>query len=327
VVTVVGGLVAGRMFSRRSLHTEQAIDAELLGNRSVRLADLRTLPSSVHHVLCTTELQTGTSVYFSNRLVYGYGFSGTTAPADVKLATAVQASACVPGAFGPRVLPLSSVGLGGAGRVVLVDGGVYDNMADEWEYGFASRKKTWPSLTDAQPHPATLVLVANASGGWNDLKPIAGNGLRLELAGVLRSKDVQYDVSTAHRRRALAAMFRDRDAKTADGAFAQISSSPYDIVEQFGTRPGFAPDDRSRRADEARGFLDDHGYTAPDWETWVRTTSGVPTTLAPLGAETTAALLEHGYMLTLVNLYVLHGLGELRGVDRARFARLVRGAS
>ena len=325
VVTAIAGFVAWRMFESRSLQTEKAIDSELLGNRSLRLADLRALPSSVHHVMCTTELQTGTSLYFSNRLVYGYGFSGATAPVDVKLATAVQASACVPGAFGPRTLPLEALGLNGTGRVVLVDGGVYDNMADEWEYGFAARKKSWPSLTEAQAHPAAMVLVANASGGWNDLKPITGRGLRLELAGVLRSKAVQYDVSTAHRRRALAAMFRDRDAKTADGAFAQISASPYDVAEQFGTRPEFAADDRSRRADEARRFLDDHGYSVTDWETRVRATSGVPTTLAPLGRDTTAALLEHGYILALVNLYVLHGLGDLRVVDRARFSRLVSG--
>ena len=326
VLMIISGYVAWWLFGRRSLHTERAIDSELLGNRSVSLADLRTTPSAVHHVLCTTELQTGTSVYFSNRLVYGYGFSGTTAPVDVPLATAVQASACVPGAFAPRVLPLAQVGLSATGRIVLVDGGVYDNMADEWEYGFISRKKSWPAVADAQADPAAILIVANASGGWNEIKPINGRGVRLELAGVLRSKDVQYDVSTAHRRRALAAMFRDHDAKTPDGAFAQVSASPYDIVDQFGSRPGWI-DERSRRADEVRAFLDGQGYSAAEWASLVRTTSGVPTTLAPLGRGTTAALLEHGYVLTLVNLYVLHGLGELRPIDRSRFSRLAGGGS
>ena len=107
--------------------------------------------------------------------------------------------------------------------------------------------------------------MANASGGWNDLKPIAGGRLRLELAGVLRSQGVQYDVSTAHRRRALAAIFRDRDTKTADGVFAQISASPYGIVEQFATRPHREADERSLRADEARTFLDGQGYTTDGW--------------------------------------------------------------
>ena len=63
-----------------------------------------------------------------------------------------------------------------------------------------------------------------------------------------------------------------------------------------------------------------------DWKSLARKTSGVPTTLAPLGLDITAALLEHGYMLTLINLYVLHGLGELRPVDRTRFGRLAEGA-
>ncbi len=326
-VAIVGGFLAWRLFGRRSLHTERAIDSELLGNRSVSLADLRTTPGAVHHVLCTTELQTGTSVYFSNRLVYGYGFSGSTAPVKIPLATAVQASACVPGAFAPRVLSLDEVGLTGTGRIVLVDGGVYDNMADEWEYGYTSRKKSWPSVADAQPRAAGLLLVANASGGWNEIKPIKGRGVRLELAGVLRSKDVQYDVSTAHRRRALAAMFRDHDTKSPDGAFAQVSASPYDVAEQFGTRPGWQVDARSQRADEVRQFLDGQGYTPAQWASIVRKTSGVPTTLAPLGRDTTAALLEHGYVLAMVNMYVLHGLGELRAIDRTRFARLAAGGS
>lgn len=326
-VALFVGLLCWHLFGSRSIRTEAALDAELLGNRSLRLADLQSSPSSVHHVMCTTELQTGTSVYFSNRLVYGFGFSGMTTAVDVHLSTAVQASACVPGAFAPRVLTLDSMGLRGSGRVVLVDGGVYDNMADEWEYGFVSRLKSWPELKDAQAAPATMLLVANASGGWNDLKPIGGGRLRVELAGVLRSKDVQYDVSTAHRRRALAAIFRDHDSKTADGAFVQITASPYNITEQFSAPPGRSGDARSQRADEARQFLDRQGYHLDQWSDLVRTTSGVPTTLAPLGKETSAALLEHGYVLTMVNMYVLHGLGKLVDIDRGRFARLVGGAT
>jgi hypothetical protein len=149
----------------------------------------------------------------------------------------------------------------------------------------------------------------------------------VELAGVLRSKDVQYDVSTAHRRRALAAVFRDHDASTPDGVFAQITASPYEITEQFGNRPDDRVDDRCRRADEARAFLDRQGYTPDMWKAVVGRTSGVPTTLAPLGRETTAALLEHGYVLTLVNMYVMHGIGELRPIDRSRFTRLAGGTA
>jgi len=109
--------------------------------------------------------------------------------------------------------------------------------------------------------------------------------------------------------------------------FAQITASPYEITEQFGNRSDDRADERSRRADEARHFLDQQGYTTDMWTAVVRKTSGVPTTLAPLGRDTTAALLEHGYVLTLVNTYVMHGLGALRPIDRARFIRLVGGVS
>jgi hypothetical protein len=327
VVSVAVACVFWWLFRARSWHTQRAIDVELLGNKQSTLGSLRSRPTSVHHVLCTTELQTGTSFYFSNRMIYGYAFSGTTAPSALPLATAVQASACVPGAFSPCTLSLADIGLSGADRIVLVDGGVYDNMADEWEYGFRGRTKAWPALADAQCGPASLLLVGNASGGWNDLKVINGKGMRVELAGVLRSKDVQYDVSTSHRRRALAAVFRDSDSRTADGVFAQITASPYEITGQFGNRRDGRVDDRCRRADEARCFLDGQGYDPDGWAAVVRRTSGVPTTLAPLGREMTAILLEHGYVLAMVNMYVMYGLGQLRPIDRTRFTRLASGVS
>ena len=91
------------------------------------------------------------------------------------------------------------------------------------------------------------------------------------------------------------------------------------------TAPTIASTTAAGRADEARCFLDHQGYTPDAWQVVVRETSGVPTTLAPLGREITAMLLEHGYVLTLVNMYVMHGLGELRPIDRTRFPRLAAG--
>jgi hypothetical protein len=280
----------------------------------------------VHHVICTTELQTGTPFYFSNRLVYGYQYGGNTKPVQLPLATAVQASACVPGAFAPRVIPLGSLGLNGTESIVINDGGTYDNMADEWEYGYVNRRRLWDGLLAAQSDPAELLIVVNGSGGWNDRKPIARNGLKQELAGLLRSQGVQYDVSTAHRRRALNAMFRaaEADGKGLDGLFAQIADSPYEVTTTFRSRPGFEPDDLARRADEARRYLDAHdGYSADVWDQWVKDTSGVSTTLAPLGPDVTAKLLEHGYALTKINTYVIEGLGNLdQPIDRSRLRAL-----
>ncbi|MEZ5256970.1 MAG: patatin-like phospholipase family protein [Ilumatobacteraceae bacterium] len=156
VVLALASVVAWKLFARRSVVTERAIDTELLGGGHTTLAELAARHLSINHVICTTELQSGVSCYFGNRLVYGWQFGGTTAPPALALSTPVQASACVTGLFRPRAVPLSDLHLDGhkppkIDDVVLVDGGVYDNMADEWEYGFESRS-TWKPLAAAQAH-------------------------------------------------------------------------------------------------------------------------------------------------------------------------------
>ena len=329
VVAAVAGGLTWRLVGERSARVEAAIERELLAP-GIGLDAPRVRASTVHHVICTTELQSGTSFFFTNRAVYGHRFGGSLEPCRVPLARAVQASAAVPGAFDPRVLDFAELGLPGTGHVVLSDGGVYDNMADEWEYGLANRARNWPPVLDAQPHRVRTLVVVNGSGGWNTLKPIDRHRTSLELAGLLRAKDVQYDVSTSHRRRALAAQFINDDADDErgmlDGVFVQITSSPYDAPAKFAARDGHEPDAFARRAARAAEFLAGQGYTPEWWTGVVGTTSAVGTTLAKLGRDTTAALLEHGYVLTLVNLYVILGVGQLdQPLDRSRFARLAAG--
>jgi predicted acylesterase/phospholipase RssA len=327
VATLVVGAVAWRLVGKRSELTEAALDAELLGDKRIALADQPVAASSVHHVICTTELQSGTSFFFSNRAVYGHQFGGYPRPVSIPVATAVQASACVPGAFVPRVIARSALGLSGDGSIVVVDGGVYDNMADEWEYGYKRRVTTWVGLRDVQPDAARLLVVVNGSAGWDRLKPIGRGRLATELAGLLRSMDVQYDVSTAHRRRALMDQFRDvEETRLDEGVFVQISASPFDTPARFAGSPGQRPDEFSKRAETAEKFLLDSGYSSDWWDATVKETSGTKTTLAKLGVERTAKLLEHAYVLTRVNLYVILGVGDLdTPVDRERFTRLARG--
>jgi predicted acylesterase/phospholipase RssA len=329
--------IGWKLLRERSVRTEAALDAELLGGQRVTLAQLKTKASSVHHVICTTELQTGEPFYFTNRAVYGYKFGGSTSAVDVPLATAVQASACVPGAFGPRSMPLAPLGVhapinrdGTAAtnvdQIFVNDGGVYDNMADQWEYRFVQRATEWAELNAVQPHRARMLVVVNGSGGWNSAKPIGRSGLAQELAGILRAKDVQYDVSTAHRRQALYAAFRQAEDPTndvaLDGLFVQIVDSPYRLAKMLGTTSAGRNEPLNQRADEAFAFLNAQGYTEVWWDQTARTTSGIGTVLSALGVTDTSALLEHGYVLTMVNAYILDGLGELRPIDRQRFTRL-----
>ena len=330
------------LFSRRSSATERAIDTELLGNAHTSLAAQQARHLSVHHVICTTDVQGGTTFYFSNRMVYGWEFGGTTRPTSVPLATAVQASACVPGAFRARTVDLEKLSLTpgtftaddhpaasevSVDRIVVVDGGVYDNMADGWEYGFSDRAQRWPGLAGVQPAGATQLVVVNASSDWNSLRPMPSGGVRFELDALMRSKDVQYDVSTSHRRQALGEFFTSRsESDHLDGVFVQIKDSPYRLVDLFTLEPGRTAGDKNRWADETRSFLDRYGVSASAWDDIARASSAVPTTLKPLGTDVCASLLEHGYLLTTANLHVIFGHGDMtRTVDRARFTGLPRG--
>jgi Patatin-like phospholipase len=329
--------IGWKLLRERSLRTEAALDAELLGGQRLTLAQVKAKASTVHHVICTTELQTGEPFYFTNRVVYGYKFGGSTSAVDVPLAFAVQASACVPGAFGPRRMSLGSLGVhapinrdgstaGDVDHIVVNDGGVYDNMADQWEYRFAKRANEWSELDVVQPQRARMLIVVNGSAGWNNAKPIGRRGFTQELASILRAKDVQYDVSTAHRRQALYATFRQADdpnsSTTLDGLFVQIADSPYRLARILGTVATGRNEPINQRADEASEFLNGQGYTESWWDQTARTTSGIGTVLSALGVPDAGALLEHGYVLTMVNAYILDGLGELRPIDRQRFARL-----
>lgn len=149
-------LLAWRLwiFSRRSLVADRALGKVHFerDGRPVRLAEV---DRPLAHIFCATELQAGNHVYFAPSFVNGYRH-GIGEPGDLTLSTAVQCSACLPGAFVPRRLPIAShrfrrvAGVTEPAEVppylVVNDGGVYDNMGDEWFAGYADRRRAWPGL-------------------------------------------------------------------------------------------------------------------------------------------------------------------------------------
>jgi hypothetical protein len=308
------------------------------------LGDLADRP--VHHVFCTTNLRTGNNLYLTNRLTWG--FPGIFGPAGTNtLAGAVQASACLPGAFLARTTNV----LGGdpAGEVVVSDGGVYDNMADQWEWGFPNRLKYAADevpggpelLSAAQPSAATHLVVVNASRGMEGTSAkVVKPGLKGEIASALGAKDVLYDVSTATRRRLLVEMFARARRDPGDGPggmLVHIGTSPWGLVESFG-RFGGELGDRARAVGEllARATdLDAGTATAEErkvhWDAVTQADASVATTLAPLERlepGSTARLLHHAWVLTRVSGHIFFGWGDVDPdhVDdwrRARFDRMV----
>ena len=292
--------------SRRSTVTDHALAKVHFGGTTLAELDRR-----VEHVFCATELQAGNHIFFAPRFVYGYRH-GVGTPEDLRLSTAVQCSACLPGAFAPRRLPAARHGFEAIPGVsdppqppkhlVVNDGGVYDNMGEEWFAGYADRVRGWPDLPSMCPETDELVIV-NSSGGWGWLPLEKWSILRRELVGVMRSKDVLYNTSTRIRRRDLIQTFsaNARLGQRPTGALVHIPQSPFTTADGF--RSGTDP--RSARAEAVIDALGDTDLMRKRWADIARRNTGVKTVLRKLGAEDTSRLLYHAYVLAMSNLHVV----------------------
>jgi hypothetical protein len=278
---------------------------------------LRDVHKSTEHVLCATDLRSGGFVYFCGSFVYGY-YVGVGAPGRLALADAVQASASLPGAFPPRWLRSARFGFhnapGDPPRVrtrslVLVDGGVYDNMADQWARGYQNRAHNCPEVVVQANVPEELVVV-NASAGmrWTPYRrgrwPLVG-----ELFALLRDKSILYNATTAPRRRDLVDLFEyaNETGHGLRGALVNITQSPYRVAHAF-------EDEVTPRGDRARTVIAAlrtaevaAGPAASEagWVETARLDSAVPTVLWNLGNEVAARLAWHAYVLAMCNLHVL----------------------
>jgi predicted acylesterase/phospholipase RssA len=311
LVVLAGGL---RLFARRSAVVDGALARTHFSRsgRPIRLADVRR---SLDHVFCATELQAGDHLYLAPTFLYSYRF-GVGVPADLPLSTAVQASACLPGAFGPRRLPTAghdfrrdpavTMPADPPADMVLTDGGVYDNMAEQWAAGLDRRLRANPTLPVAAPVLDALI-VANASAGlaWQALRPsrlVLGG----ELAALKRVQSVQYDVSTSHRRQQLVQRW-DAAARAGmglQGALVHIAQSPYEVADVFAAADAAWPA-RAERARKVIALLGDTDAGRAEWVAHARRSRLVPTVLRRLGPDTTAHLLWHAYVLAACNLHIL----------------------
>ncbi|GAA2779705.1 patatin-like phospholipase family protein [Kitasatospora sp. CM 4170] len=318
-------LLAGALlyFERRSVVVDKALAREFF-HRDGAATGLAAVRRSVDHVFCTTELQSGDHFYFSPAFVYGYRF-GAGEPGDLPLSTAVQASACLPGAFAVRRLPADRhhftpgadpvAGTPTASDMVLTDGGVYDNMADQWLVGLDERARR--PVHPPADYGVDEILVVNASAGmtWEPFRasriPVVG-----ELLALIRIKSVMYDVSTNQRRSTLV-QWSDRAVQEGGpvGALVHIAQSPYRVADAYanaanaaggaGVGPELAA--RAARADEVLDLLGRDEEQRAVWRERTERSRTTKTVLRKLGPDTTADLLLHAYTLAACNLHVLLG--------------------
>ena len=347
-IALVKFVVALKRFGRRSAEVERALTVTFPGT----LHDRHDI--GVHHVFCTADLNTGNNLYLTNRMVWGSP-DVHAKPGQVTVGLATQASSCLPGAFLARHFAALQTDPPSAARFTLSDGGVYDNMADQWEWGYENRKDQTDKLgcpellIDAQPKPADVLVVVNASRGMQGRGDVRTDpGLRGELKSALSAKDVIYDVSTATRRRLLIDLFDRADSgdDMLDGMLVHIGTDPYSVAFRFFDDPG-PRGDRSRAALKRLDEITDQLAPPPQgatestaeanarrrdlWKAVADRNAGVATTLAPLeslDAGSTASLLHHAWVLTRIGGWVMHDWrgatpDDLADWQLARFVAIV----
>ena len=294
------------------------------GRRPTLLREIER--KNVQHVICATDVRAGHHVYFSGDFVCSYRL-GWGCPAEFPLADAVQASAAFPGGFPPRWLATKQHGFVGGARetprfMVLSDGGVYDNMAEQWPIGVRSRKSRWPTHSDVLQEPNTLVVV-DAS---DQCDGAAVRRLRIpaigEVFALLRVIRVLYDKTTATRRSTLVDRFdrAARDGRGLEGALIMINRSPYWTAEYFSKETEAWPE-RAKRAARVLQVLGDENRNR--WKHLSKENSRVKTTLSRLGGEVAAGLLFHGYVSAMANLHVILDFPLLTVPSSDRFKQLV----
>ena len=314
LIFFLGTIVWGWIFAARGRVCAKAFDTTLFSpnGRSTTLADVKK--KDLDHVICATEFRSAEQVYFAADFVYSYAL-GCGVPGNMLLAQAVQASAAFPGGFPPSTLPTKQHNFTGApspsaggppeppAQMVLTDGGVYDNMGEQWARGYVERIDRCPPLKKGRTAP-TQVIVVNASARvpWNPFRrrliPLVG-----ELLALLRVNDILYINTTNVRRQVIVESFNPADPSRVSGlpsVLVQIAQSPFRVARAFAG----SPEDVGKRARDVLKFLE-QGPSSDEWSKIASENSAVATSLSKFKPEVTARLIYQGYVVTMCNLRVL----------------------
>lgn len=322
-----GALFAGA-YQSLSWLAERAFNDQFFHDST--LAELDRPDRPVAHVFCATELQSGEHLYFSPR--FGLSLPSRFTPSlRMPLARAVQTSAAFP-VFPPRLFPAKRVGFPASQQpsLWLSDGGVYDNMGDEWARSYWAQVRRFGRMRDlANPPERLLVINATANGSDRPAGIVARIPLISAVFARVREIGIMHGSTTATRRLDLVSEFdRTRRAEQRDGATppATLKEAEQQSLSRSFVRPPLggtlvhiATDARwpSRRTSAPPG-VDAAHFTAVQAalagfaDTGILTAAMVRAkdatlTLGRMDRDVVIDLIWHGYMLTMTNFAVFDG--------------------
>ena len=184
--------------------------AETLFPSVDRLVDL---PQRPQLVITATELSAGRAFRFSREFIGSWDFGYAPTPPEMRVATAVAASAAAPPLVPALRLPTAGLSLREPPPVLtLTDGGVYDNLGVEWFQGWSPERRPEAAV------PVGDLVVVNASGALRrEERQFLG------LAALNRMRKVQYAQTQATRVRWLVA---EMESGRQEGLYFGIVADP-----------------------------------------------------------------------------------------------------
>lgn len=278
---------------------------------------LSSIHEGVDHVMCATSLNSGRHFYFARDLAYGYQHGGGV-PGDTELVTAVAASAAFPFGFPPLKVPTKTLRLEGGHKVRhlnLADGGVYDNMGDQWAAGYRRRIDNLPARY-ADREPDELVVVnSSAPTGWMK-RTLLKIPIVWDFAAVRADQGIQYQNTTAQRRSALITRFElsEQRGNGMRGTYVGIEQSPFRVATLMRNHPT-----RGERAAAVLAALGDTDGNRKAWDETVETNKNVKTQLSKMPTDLCAAIVHQAYVTAMCNAHVILGYPLLPIPERSQF--------
>jgi predicted acylesterase/phospholipase RssA len=272
--------------------------------------------SSVCHVFCATELNSGQPFYLTPKWVYTPAF-GWGNP-ELKVSEAVYASAAFPGAFPPFKVSVDQLDMSGGTTAhvrpkhfLLADGGVFNNFGTEWFQDVDGASATLYGTDDRFEIPKEIgaQIVVNASAPPRVTELDTKARLRKPWSWVpLRNVQTFQRIISILYENTLEPRMRAFERESDEYIVLDISVRPDELAHAI-QKNSDSPEvkQRAQRMLERLSELDRY------WDEFIRRTSLTPTKLSFVGVDLASALMRHGYLLAAI---ACHARFDTPGIDK-----------
>jgi predicted acylesterase/phospholipase RssA len=267
---------------------------------------------NINHIICATELHADQHIYFSSNFVYSYP-CGLGASESTTLAAVVQASAAFPPLLPP--IKVKSFPFHFSGKpsdipheLILTDGGVYNNMGEQWIVGLEERKKVLPDIKKIA-FDADIIILVNSTAGikntpisWFDKIPLVGEGTLF-----YRIICSLFDQTTTTRREKLFIDFRNAliTGEGKRGIMVMIEQTPFQMLDwmQNTTEPELEQQ-RERTISVLDKLPKDY---RKEWDTIKKISMKTGTTFRVINQLTAENLIYHAFIVAMINAHIVLG--------------------